>query len=117
MLRVWGRVQQVNGTGGVWTAVTTTPSGDSSNCYLTALCQTLKLARGESPFFASSGIGGQNAVLTQIAPDLDATQVQTFYAPFFASLIINRVLGVNPPTYTVRAVCFSGAVLTASVAT
>lgn len=117
MLRVWGRVGQVKGVGGTWTLVQTTPSGDSSMVYLTALCQTLKLSIGESPFWANSGIDGPQAVMTQIAPDFYASQVQTFYAPFFASLIINRVLGVNPPTYAVRAVCFSGAVLTATVAT
>ena len=117
MLRVWGRTGQVNGVGGTWTAVTTTPSGDNSMVYLTAICQTLKLSVGESPFWASSGIDGPQAVMTQIAPDFYATQVQTFYAPFFASLIINRVLGVNPPTYTVRAITKAGAVLTATVAT
>ena len=34
MLRVWGRVGQVNGVGGTWTLVQTTPSGDNSNVYL-----------------------------------------------------------------------------------
>jgi hypothetical protein len=117
MLRVWGRVGGgVNGVGGTWVPVVTAPNGDNSAVYVTALCQTLKLNKGESPMFGSSGIGAQNAVMTQIAPDLDATAVQTYYSPFFASLIINRVLGVNPPTYTVRAVAFSGAVFTPTVA-
>jgi len=107
----------VNGVGGTWTAVETAPSGDNSAVYVTALCQTLKLSTNESPFWASSGIDGPQSVMTQIAPDLAATGVQTFYAPFFASLIINRVLGVNPPTYAVRAVAFSGAVFTPTVAT
>jgi hypothetical protein len=117
MMRVWGRVGGgVNGVGGTWVAVTTTPSGDNSNVYLTALCQTLKLSINESPFWASSGIDGPQAVMTQIAPDFYATQVQIFYAPFFASLTINRVLAVIPPTYRVRAVTPSGSVLTATVA-
>lgn len=117
MLRAWGRVGQVNGVGGTWTLVQTTPSGDSSNVYLTALCQTLKLSTNESPFWASSGIDGPQSVMAQIAPDLAATGVQTFYAAFFASLIINRILGIATPTYTVLAVTKAGAVLTASVAT
>jgi hypothetical protein len=117
MIRAWGRVGQVNGVGGTWTLVQTAPNGDNSMVYLTALCQTLKLNLGESPFWANSGIDGPQAVMTQIAPDFYATQVQTFYSPFFASLIISRVLGIKIPTYTVRAVTFAGAVLTATVAT
>jgi hypothetical protein len=112
MMRVWGRVGGgVNGVGGTWTLVQTAPNGDNSLVYLTALCQTLKLSTGEDPFNAQAGIDGPQSVMTQIAPDLAATGVQTLYAPFFASLIINRVLGVNPPTYTVMAVTKAGAQL------
>lgn len=43
--------------------------------------------------------------------------MQTLFAPFFASLIINRVQGSFPPVYNVRALCYSGAILTAVIAT
>jgi hypothetical protein len=116
-LRTYGRVGQVNGIGGTWVTVSTDSTGDSSNVYLTTLCQTLKLNLNESPFFANYGIPAQQSVITQVFPDYYATQTQTQFAPFFASLVITRIQGSNPPTYNVQAVCHNGAVLTATVAT
>ena len=44
-------------------------------------------------------------------------QTQQQFAPFFAALSIQRVIGASQPIYNVRAVCHSGAILTAEVAT
>ena len=116
-LRVYGRVGQVNGIGGTWVVVTTDANGDNSNVMLTVLCQCLKLNLNEDPFFANYGIPAQQSVITQVFPDYYAAQTQTQFAPQFASLVITRVQGSNPPVYNVKAVCHSGAILTASVAT
>lgn len=116
-MRTYGRVNQVNGVGGQWVEVSTDESGDNSNVYLTTVCQTLKLALGESPFNANYGIPAVQSVMMQIFPDLYASQTQQQYAPYFASLIIQGVPASNPPVYSVTAVCYSGAILTAQVAT
>lgn len=116
-MRTYGRVGQVDGQGGTWTEVDTAANGDNSELYLTTLCQTLKLNLGESPFYANYGIPAQQSVVTQVFPDYYATVTQTQFAGYFASLVINRIQGSNPPTYTVNAVCFSGAVFSAKVAT
>ena len=116
-LRVSGRVGQVNGIGGTWVVVTTDANGDNSNIYLTVLCQVLKLSQNEDPFFANYGIPAQQSIISQTFPDLAAATTQTQFAPQFASLVITRVQGSSPPVYNVKAVCHSGALLTATVAT
>ena len=116
-MRTYGRVGQTNGLGGTWTEVDPDLNGDTSNIYLTTVCQVLKLNLGESPMYGDYGIPAQPSVMTQTFPDYYAMQTQTRFAPFFASLFINRVQGSFPPVYTVRALCRSGAVLNASVAT
>ena len=107
----------VNGIGGTWKVVTTDANGDNSNVYLTVLCQVLKLSQNEDPFFANYGIPAQQSIISQTFPDLAAATTQTQFAPQFASLVITRVQGSNPPVYNVKAVCHSGALLTATVAT
>lgn len=116
-MRTWGRIGQVNGIGGTWVEVTPDANGDTSNIYLTTLVQCLKLNLGESPFYGNYGIPAQQSVVTQVMPDFYAAQTQTQFAPYFASLTIQRLLGATTPTYAVRAVCPSGAVLTTTVAT
>jgi hypothetical protein len=116
-MRTYGRINQVGGQGGTWVQVNTDTNGDNSNVYLTTLCQTLRLNLSESPFFANYGIPAQQSVVTQVFPDYYAAQTQTQFAGYFASLVINRIQGSNPPAYTVTAVCRSGAVLQTSVAT
>lgn len=115
-MRVWGRTYNEDGTY-QWVAVMTDANGDSSNCYLTALCQALKLNLGESPFYANVGIPQQQTILTQVFPDFYISKIQQQYAQYFASLTIVRVPGSFPPQYNVTAVCNSGAILTNTVAT
>ena len=115
-LRVYGRVGQVNGLGGTWVVVTTDANGDNSNVMLTTLCQVLKLNLNEDPFFANYGIPAQQSVITQVFPTHYVTQTQTQFAPYFASLVITQAPGPTP-VYFVKAVCHSGAILTATVAT
>ena len=116
-MRAWGRVGGgVNNVGGTWVEVSTDADGDNSNVYLTALCQVLKLNLGEDPL-NYIGIPGPQAVIQQRAPDYWAMIIQQQYAAFFASLIITRIQSIVIPTYTVTAVTFAGAILTATVAT
>jgi len=116
-MRTYGRLGSVNGMGGTWVEVSTDANGDNSNVYLTTIVQTLKLSLGESPFYASYGIPAQQSVVTQVFPDYYVTQTQTQFAPYFASLVITRQQGKTTPTYNVTALCHSGAILTATVAT
>lgn len=115
-MRVWGRTYNEDGTY-QWVAVVTDANGDNSNCYLTALCQAIKLNLNESPFYANTGIPQVQTIATQVFPDLYLSQIQRQYAQYFASLAIVRVQGSNPPQYNVTAVCFSGAILNTTVAT
>ena len=115
-LRVYGRVGQVNGIGGTWVVITTDANGDNSNVMLTVLCQCLKLNLNEDPFWNQIGIPAQTSVITQVFPTYYVTVIQKFFAQFFASLTITLAPGTTP-VYFVRAVCFSGAILTATVAT
>jgi len=115
-MRVWGRTYNVDGTY-QWVAVTTDAKGYSDNCYLTALCQAIKLNLGESPFWANTGIPQQQTIITQVFPDFYLAQIQQQYAQYFASLAIVRAPGSFPPQYNITAVCHSGAVLNTTVAT
>ena len=116
-MRTYGRVGQVGGQGGTWTEVTTDANGFNDAVYLTTLAQVLKLNLGESPFYANFGIPAHQSVVTQVFPDFYATQTQTQFAPYFASLVINRVQGSFPPVYDVTALCHSGALIQAVIAT
>lgn len=116
-MRTYGRVGQIGGVGGTWTTVQTDANGYDDNVFLTALVQALKLNLGESPVYGNYGIPAQQSVITQVFPDFYAAQTQQQFSPFFASLIIQRVLGSFPPVYDVNALCHSGALLTATVAT
>jgi hypothetical protein len=115
-LRVYGRVGQVNGLGGTWVVVTTDANGFNDELMLTVLCQCLKLTLGEDPFWAQIGIPAQQSVITQIFPSLAVANIQTFFAPAFASLVITQASGPTP-VYFVNAVTHSGSILTAVVAT
>jgi hypothetical protein len=115
-MRVWGRTYNEDGSY-QWVAVVTDANGDSSNCYLTALCQAIKLNLGESPFYANTGIPQQQTILTQVNPDFYVQVLQQQYAQYFASLTIVRVIGSFPPQYNVTANCKSGAILNTTVAT
>jgi hypothetical protein len=102
-MRTWGRDFNT----GAWIGVQTDPSGSDDAVWLTTLAQTLLLNRGESPFYADRGIPSQQSVITQYMPDYYVTLTQQQFAPFFASLIINRrpgtgTSGINPPVYDVN---------------
>lgn len=116
-MRIWGRVGQVNGVGGVWTEVSTDIAGFNGNVYLTNVVQVLKLSLGESPIFGSYGIPAQQSVITQVAPDFYAAATQAQFSPQFASLSITRVQGSFPPTYDVAATFIPGTIASSPVAT
>lgn len=90
-----------------WVEVSTTPEGDSSLVWLTTLIQTLKLNRGESPFYANYGIPAQQSVVTQIIPDFFVLQTQQQFAPYFAALVITKIAAPDP-TYLINALTFGG---------
>lgn len=114
-MRVWGRVGQVNGVGGTWTLVETDANGFNQNVYFTALIQGLRLGLGESPFYANVGIPAQQSVITGIPPDYYVMNMQTLYSPYFASLMITRLVS-SSPLYRVSAVALNGAILEVEVA-
>lgn len=115
-MRTYGRIYNSDGTY-KWVEVTTDANGDHSNVWLTTLAQTLRLNLGESPFYANYGIPAYQSVVTQVMPDYYAMKTQQQFSGHFASLIIAREPGSFPPVYNVTAVCNSGAILTAQVAT
>lgn len=112
-MRVYGRVTNPDGSKR-WEVVQTAPSGDNSLVYVTALCQVLALNLGESPFYASAGIPAAQSVIQQVYPDYYVTLTQQSYAPFFASLLINRT-DDSPPTYSVNVVTVQGVTINADV--
>ncbi len=115
-MRSYGRIGQINGAGGTWVEVDTDANGLNDQVYLTTLVQCLKLNLGESPLYANYGIPAPQSVVTQVMPDFYAAQTQTQFAPYFASLVIQRQNGGGAPIYSVRALCHSGAILTATIA-
>ena len=115
-MRTYGRVTNEDGTK-TWVVVETDSNGFSDNVWLTTLAQCLKLNLGESPFFGNYGIPQYQTIMTQVMPDFYASQTQTQFAPYFASLTIARVQGSYPPVYTVNAVCHSGAIISDTIAT
>jgi len=90
---------------------------DAGYIWLTALVQTLRLTTGESPFYGNYGIPGQEAVMTQVAPDVALNRTQAQYAPFFASLTIVRQQNASEPTYNVYATFQNGTKIQTIVAT
>lgn len=115
-MRVWGR----NANTGQWLEVATDANGMNDAVVLTWLAQVLLLNRGESPFYGDYGIPAQQSVITDVVPDYYVTLTQQQFAPFFASLIINRrpASGTgpdNPPVYDVNAITNLGSILTETV--
>lgn len=115
-MRTWGRIANT----GEWFEVTTDANGFNDAVYLTTLAQVLLLNRGESPFFGDYGIPSQQAVITNLPPDFYVTLTQQQFAPYFASLIINRrpATGTgprNPPVYDVNVITSLGSILGAAV--
>ena len=115
-MRTYGRITNEDGSK-TWVEVATDANGFSDNVYLTTLAQCLKLNLGESPFYGNWGIPQYQTIMTQVMPDYYASQTQTQFAPYFASLTITRVQGSYPPVYNVNAVCHSGALINTTIAT
>lgn len=99
-----------------WLVISTAANGDDSMVYLVTLIQCILLNLNESPFFANYGIPAQQSVLTQVLPDFYMLQLQTLFAPYFASIIVSRLPGPIP-TYNVAVTTFQGAQLTAQIVT
>lgn len=117
-MRTYGRVTNAQTGQLTWVEVDTDANGQNDEVYLTTLCQVLLLNLNESPFYATYGIPQVPSVQQQVWPDYYVALTQQNFAPFFASLTIER----DPtqkltPTYTVTVVTNQGAVLTAQVAT
>ena len=110
-IRTFGRVTNQDGSK-AWYVIETAPSGDNSQVYLTTLAQCFSLNLNESPFFGDWGLPAHPSVIQQLPPDTWVNLMQQRFARFFASLIVFRVPGSNPPTYQVNAVTLQGAVLT-----
>ncbi len=115
-MRTYGRVTNIDGSR-TWVEVSTDANGYNDNVYLTTLCQVLQLNLGESPFYANFGIPAFQSVVTQVMPDYYVSITQQQFSTYFASLMINRVPGSFPPVYNIQAICHTGAILTAQVAT
>ncbi|MFA9204844.1 MAG: hypothetical protein ACEQSH_00150 [Bacteroidia bacterium] len=103
-MRTWGRFPKGTPRAGQWFAVETQDNGAQDYVWVTTLIQCLKLILGESPFWANHGIPAEQAIIQQVFPDFYVYQTQQQFAPFFASLIITKVPGVQDPTYNVQIV-------------
>lgn len=112
MMRTYGRLTDSNGNV-TWQVIETDANGFNDNVYLTALCQTLKLNIGESPFYANSGIPQYQTIMTQTYPDFYVMRTQQQYSAAFASLTVNRVAQQNTPDplYNIVAVTQTGSIL------
>ena len=114
MARVWGRIANPDGIK-TWVEVSTAPDGSNDAVYVTALIQVLLLNLNESPFYAQNGIPAQPSVMTQIYPDFYVVRTQQQYAQYFASLLINKVTGVDYPLYDIKVVTHQGVMLNPQV--
>jgi hypothetical protein len=115
-MRTWGRTFNEDGTY-QWIQITPDANGFDENIWLTTLVQALKLNLGESPFYANLGIPQYQTIVTQTFPDFYVTQIQQYFAQYFASLTITRVPASFPPVYNVSVTCFSGAIINQTIAT
>ena len=113
-MRTWGRVYDELGNA-TWVQVNPDPNGYLDSIMLTTLVQCLKLNLGESPFYSNLGIPAQQTVMTQIYPDYYVNNIQQWFAPNFASLLVARQPTFEP-TYLVTAVTQQGSTITVPVA-
>jgi hypothetical protein len=113
-MRTWGRVFDELGNG-TWIEVLPDANGFLDSIMVTTLIQCLKLNLGESPFYSNLGIPEQQTVMTQIYPDYYVNNIQQWFAPQFASLLVSRQPTFQP-TYLVTAVTQQGSVLSVPVA-
>ena len=109
-MRTYGRIN------GVWTEIDTDANGYNDSVWLTTLVQVLKLAPGESPFFANYGIPAQTSVIQQVLPSFYVALTQSQFAQYFASLTVAKTTATTP-TYNINALTNSGARIVTQVAT
>lgn len=129
-MRVYGRIQNpypLNGeesssqlpNGYKWVVVETDENGYDDYCYITALIQCFRLNLAESPFWAQFGIPAKTAVMMQLQPDYYVAFIQSYFAKYFASLIISKraqTLGDTTPRYDVSIVRLNGSKYQTTVA-
>lgn len=115
-MRTYGRINQVDGKGGIWVEVDTDANGFDDAVWLTTMIQCLKLNLGESPFYANYGLPAHPAVVQQVFPDYYVALTQKQFAPHFASLIIAKQPG-RTPTYQVNITTQQGSKVIMTVAT
>jgi hypothetical protein len=94
-MRTFGRVTDPSNGARFWVQVDPDPNGFLDSIYLTALCQTLKLNYGESPFYGDWGLPAEPSVVTQVFPDYYVMLTQQRYAPYFMYLGIAKVPALN----------------------
>ena len=102
-----------------WVVVETDADGFSDYVYVTALIQCFRLNLGESPFWASFGIAAKDSVIQQTQPDFYVAYIQTYFAQFFASLIISKIpqpLNDPTPRYNVSIIRKNGSKFQTTVA-
>lgn len=110
-MRTYGRDEQGN-----WVQVTTDENGYDDAVWLTTLCNVLKLAPEESPFYSEYGIPAIASVVQQVLPTYYANRVQSQFAQYFASLQI-ALTQADPPIYTINVITNSGAAIIYEVET
>ena len=113
-MRTYGRIKKTDGSL-KWIEIDSDANDNFEYGYATTLIQVLKLARGESPFFANYGIPAQRSVMQQVFPDFYVTLTQQQFTPFFASLQVSK-LPSPMPTYDVNIVTTQGTKFQAQVA-
>lgn len=112
-MRTYGRALDPSTGNLVWFEVDTDAQGFNDYVYVTALVQTIKLNLGESPFYASFGIPYGPTLVSQVFPDYYMAKTQGEYAPFFASLLLNKIAatdarGVPYPAYDIKITTHQG---------
>ncbi len=120
-MRTYGRIQDVLTGQKTWVTVTSDANGFNDMVMLTALAQCLKLNLGESPFWADWGIPAYASIITQIAPDLYLALMQQRFAPYFMTLMLQKMnnvfdeAGRPSPYYAITIVTNYGATLETTV--
>lgn len=100
----------------VWVEISTSATGANDLIYVTTLCQCLLLGLGEDPSFANYGIPAIQAIQQGVPPDYYVARMQQAFAPYFASLQVQRTSDSNGnPIYNVSVMTHQGVTLNASV--
>jgi hypothetical protein len=116
-MRTYGRTQDVLTGKKTWVTVTTDLNGFNDMVMLTTLAQCLKLNLGESPFWADWGIPAYTSIVTQIHPDLYMAMMQQRFAPYFMTLMLQKMddildqSGRPAPYYAITIITNYGATL------